>query len=139
MYRQCQNVFPNYAEWLKPEKMEARRAFIAKSISKEDAIVLAKLSEFMPDEWPLDLLGWMFCVTDPMQRQEIIKGYKEIIEGFNNGSIKKETVGVTHEKYSVVDPNNLIGTFNDRVPEKSIEDGNTECGCGEEDCHTCGG
>ena len=92
MYRQCQNVFPNYAEWQKPEKMLARRHFIKHIISDYDSVILAKLSELLGDEWPLDLLGWMYCCHGPVQRRETIKGYKKMIDGINDGTIRREPV-----------------------------------------------
>ena len=72
--------------------MPARRFFISKIVSDYDGIILAKISELLGDEWPLDCLGWMYCIHDPAQRRKIIKGYKEIIEGINDGTIQKEPV-----------------------------------------------
>ena len=86
--KQCAADFPNIAEWRDPAKMEARRVYIAKLISEPDALVLKKLADLCGDVWPLDLLGWMFCVHGPYQRREIIKGYKKLIASIQKPTLK---------------------------------------------------
>jgi hypothetical protein len=94
LHKQCQADFPTIEDWRDPERMEARRIYIEKLCPHPHRIVLAKLSEYMTDEWPLDVLGWMYCVHPPYQRAEIIKGYKKIIKGINNGTIRRTQKGI---------------------------------------------
>jgi hypothetical protein len=92
-YKQCRNVFPSYDEFRDIRKNLVRLHCVA-LIPKEHLILLSKMSEICGDEWPLDLLQWMYLVHD--DRGGLMHGYCQIIQDAVFGEIE---IGTRKESF----------------------------------------
>ena len=87
-YKQCRNVFPNIEAFRSPARVAARLFALDKNMLPDHVMVLAKLAELCGDQWPLDVLQWLYLIKPAGERQECIDGYKEIISGLEAGEIE---------------------------------------------------
>ena len=90
---ECRVVFPLF-EMYGYAALIGMRMKMEASIPDDHDIVLRKMAEICGDEWPIDLLRWMYLVNDT--RYECIKAYRKIIEDAATGEIE---VGTKEEAF----------------------------------------
>jgi hypothetical protein len=65
---------------------------VAKNLTNDDLIVLSKLSELCGEEFPLDVLQWLYILMPVECRKECIEEYKKIIAQVEKGEIEIGTL-----------------------------------------------
>jgi hypothetical protein len=95
---QCANVFPDIGEFRNVAKIGVRLFAISKNISNDDMIVLSKLAELCGQEFPLDLLQWLFLVMPKECRKDCIEEYKKLIVQVEKGEVAVGTLKEAFEE-----------------------------------------